>query len=39
MIFDTNLHVTVDDTWDQKIRHNSFKNIINIHKKNKLIFV
>lgn len=36
MIFDTNLHVTVDDTWDQKIRNNSFNNIINIHKKNKL---
>ena len=36
MIFDTNIHVTVDEKWDNKIKKNKFKDIIDNYKKNKL---
>lgn len=36
MIFDTNIHVTVNEKWDQKISNNKFKKIITNYKKNKL---
>jgi len=36
MIFDTNFHVTVNDKCDNKIKKNSFKKILYLHKENKL---
>jgi predicted TIM-barrel fold metal-dependent hydrolase len=36
MIFDTNIHITVNETWDDKIKKNKFSEIIYNYKKNKL---
>lgn len=36
MIFDTNIHITVNEKWDNKIRKNKFSDIIKNYKKNKL---
>ena len=36
MIFDTNIHITVDEKWDKKIKKNKFSDILKNYKKNKL---
>ncbi len=36
MIFDTNIHITVDEKWDKKIKKNKFSEILKNYKKNKL---
>lgn len=36
MLFDTNLHVTLDEKWNEKVPKNKFLEIIKIKKKNNL---
>ena len=33
MLFDTNLHVTLDEKWNEKVPKNKFSEIIKIKKK------
>ena len=36
MIFDTNIHVTINEEWDNKINNNKFQKILDNYKKYKL---